>query len=167
MLHIVGARGGAIMTGRVLFSRFLSQSVVLACIALSFSAFGQDRYPTKPIRWIVPFPPGGSTTIIARLTGQKLAEAWGQQVVVDNRGGGNTIIGSEALVHSAPDGYTVLQVTATHVINQSLLTTPYDAVKDFAPVGTLVATEQLMVVNASLPAKNIQELIALAKAKPG
>src|SRR4029079_584730 len=107
-----------------------------------------------------------STTIIARLMGQKLTERWGQQIVVDNRGGGNTIIGSEALVRAAPDGYTVLQVTTTHVINPSLLATPYDAVRDFAPVGTLVATETLMVVSPSLPANNVQELIALAKSKP-
>ncbi|MES2565036.1 MAG: tripartite tricarboxylate transporter substrate-binding protein, partial [Pseudomonadota bacterium] len=128
---------------------------------------GQSEYPTKPIRWIVPFPPGGSTTIIARMTGQKLTESWGQQVVVDNRGGGNTIIGSEAMVRAAPDGYTILQVTTTHVINPSLLATPYDAVKDFAPIATLVATETLLVVNPSLPAKTLQELIALAKSKPG
>ena len=137
-------------------------------IVAAIPAFAQlENYPTKPIRWIVPFPPGGSTTIIARLMGQKLSERWGQQVVVDNRGGGNTIIGSEAMVHSAPDGYTILQVTSTHAINPSLLKTPYDAVKDFAPIATLVATETLMVVNPSLPAKDLQELIALAKTKPG
>ena len=135
-------------------------------LALPFAASAQSQYPTKPIRWIVPFVPGGSTTIIARLVGQKLTESWGQQVVVDNRGGGNTIIGSEALVRAAPDGYTILQVTTTHVINPSLLATPYDAVKDFAPVGTLVATETLTVVSPSLPANNLQELIALAKSKP-
>ncbi len=126
-----------------------------------------QAYPSKPIRWIVPFVPGGSTTIIARLLGQKLTESWGQQVVVDNRGGGNTIIGSEALAKSAPDGYTILQVTSTHVINPSLLATPYDAIKDFAPVATLVATETLMVVNLAVPANNLQEFIALAKSKPG
>jgi tripartite-type tricarboxylate transporter receptor subunit TctC len=139
----------------------------LAVLGLPLLAFAQANYPNKPIRWIVPFVPGGSTTIIARLTGQKLTEHWGQQVVVDNRGGGNTIIGSEALVRAAPDGYTVLQVTSTHVINPSLIPTPYDAVKDFAPIGTLVATETLMVVNPSVPAANLQEFIALAKAKPG
>jgi len=127
----------------------------------------QSSYPSKPIRLIVPFVPGGSTTIVARLIGQKLTGAWGQQVVVDNRGGGNTIIGSEAMVKAAPDGYTILHVTSTHVINPSLLKTPYDAVKDFAPVATLVGTETLLVVNPSLPANNLQELIALAKAKPG
>jgi tripartite-type tricarboxylate transporter receptor subunit TctC len=148
-------------------SRIVFLSLASPFLASPFVAFAQAQYPTKPIRWIVPFVPGGSTTIIARLVGQKLTESWGQQVVVDNRGGGNTIIGTEALVRAAPDGYTVLQVTSTHVINPSLLATPYDAVKDFAPVGTLVATETLMVVNPSLPATNLQELIALAKSKPG
>jgi tripartite-type tricarboxylate transporter receptor subunit TctC len=124
-------------------------------------------YPAKPIRLIVPFPPGGSTTIVARIIGQKLTESWGQQVVVDNRGGGNTIIGSDAMVKAAPDGYTLLHVTSTHVINPSLLKTPYDAVKDFAPVATVVGTETLMVVNPSVPANNLQEFIALAKSRPG
>jgi tripartite-type tricarboxylate transporter receptor subunit TctC len=145
----------------------------LQCSALSllllspFHAFAQSPYPSKPIRMVVTFPPGGSTTIIARLIGQKLTDSWGQQVVVDNRGGGNTIIGSEAVVKAAPDGYTLLHVTSTHSINPSLLKTPYDAVKDFAPVATLVGTETLLVVNPQLAANNLQELIALAKAKPG
>src|SRR5687767_7677312 len=116
----------------VVCPRFLAL-VLLAC-PLTAAAQGThstssgQAYPTKPIRWIVPFVPGGSTTVIARLLGQKLTESWGQQVVVDNRGGGNTIIGSEALVRAAPDGYTILQVTSTHAINPSLLQTPYDAV---------------------------------------
>ncbi len=143
--------------------------IFVAASALLYSALAQAQthYPAKPIRLIVPFVPGGSTTIVARLIGQKLTDAWGQQVVVDNRGGGNTIIGSDAMVKAAPDGYTILHVTSTHVINPSLLKTPYDAVKDFAPVATMVATETLLVVNPSLPANNLQELIALAKAKPG
>ena len=127
----------------------------------------QTNYPSKPIRMIVTFPPGGSTTIIARLIGQRLTDSWGQQVVVDNRGGGNTIIGTDAMVKAAPDGYTLLHVTSTHAINPSLLKTPYDAVKDFAPVATLVSTETLLVVNPQVPANNLQELIALAKARPG
>jgi tripartite-type tricarboxylate transporter receptor subunit TctC len=136
-------------------------------LALAGPALAQQDYPNKPIRFIVPFPPGGSTTIIARLFGQKLTESWGQQVIVDNRGGGNTIIGSEALVKSPPDGYTILLVTATHVINPSLLTTPYDALKDFAPVATVVGTETMLVVSNAVPANNLREFIALAKAKPG
>ncbi len=139
-------------------------SLVLFCPSM---AFAQAGYPGKPIRMIVPFPPGGSTTIIARLIGQKLTDSWGQQVVIDNRGGGNTIIGSEAMVKATPDGYTLLHVTSTHTINPSLLKTPYDAIRDFAPVATLVRTETLLVVNMQLPVNNLQELIALAKSKPG
>ncbi len=126
-----------------------------------------SSYPTKPIRMIVTFPPGGSTTIVARLIGQKLTDSWGQQVVVDNRGGGNTIIGTEAMVKAAPDGYTLLHVSSTHTINPSLLKTPYDAIKDFSTVATLVGTETLLVVNPQVPANNLQELIMLARSKPG
>src|SRR5688500_3847763 len=140
---------------------------LLLILAWPSVAVAQATYPTRPIRWIVPFVPGGSTTVIARLLGQKLTESWGQQVVVDNRGGGNTIIGSEALGRAAPDGYTILQATSSHVINPSLIATHYDAVRDFAPVTTIVATETLFVVNLTVPAKNVQELIALAKSKPG
>ena len=89
------------------------QYSVLMLMASPMVAVAQATYPTRPIRWIVPFVPGGSTTVIARLLGQKLTESWGQQVVVDNRGGGNTIIGSEALVRAAPDGYKILQVTSS------------------------------------------------------
>ncbi len=155
------------MTRNARFSGILLRYAALALAAWPGVVLAQDAYPVKPIRWIVPFVPGGSTTIVARLLGQKLTESWGQQVVVDNRGGGNTIIGSEAMVRSAPDGYTVLHVTTTHVINPSLFATPYDAVKDFAPVTTTVATEILMVVNPTLPATTLQQFIALARSKPG
>jgi tripartite-type tricarboxylate transporter receptor subunit TctC len=153
---------GALLRGRLAVA--MSVAVIAAC---GGSAFAQTNYPLKPIRLIVPFPPGGSTTIVARLYSQKLIEAWGQQVIVDNRGGGNTIIGSELLVRAAPDAYTWLHVTSTHVINPSLLKTPYDAVRDFAPVATVVATETLLVINNNVPAKTLQELISLAKSKPG
>ncbi len=132
------------MMRKDLSSKVLLQHSALVLLVWPIVALAQATYPTKPIRLIVPFPPGGSTTIMARLIGQKLTEGWGQQVVVDNRGGGNTIIGSEALVKSPPDGYTILLVTSTHVINPSLLATPYDAIKDFAPVATLVGTETLI-----------------------
>jgi tripartite-type tricarboxylate transporter receptor subunit TctC len=155
------------MAVKPLSAKMLLQYSMTVLLAWPLVAVAQATYPTKPIRWIVPFVPGGSTTVIARLLGQKLTESLGQQVVVDNRGGGNTIIGSEAMVRAAPDGYTILQVTSSHVINPSLLATPYDAVRDFAPVATLVATETLFVVNLAVPAKNVQELIALAKSKPG
>src|SRR5690606_8632515 len=107
------------------------------------------------------------TSAVARLLGQKLTESWGQQVIVDNRPGGNTIIGSEAMVRSAPDGYTVLMVTSTHTINPSVIKTPYDAVTDFAPVTTLTRSPFGLVVHPSLPVKNLREFIALAKSRPG
>ena len=137
-------------------------------LGLAGSVAAQQDYPNKPIRLIVPFPPGGSTDPIARLIGQKLAESWGQQIIVDNRPGGNTIIGTEALAKSAPDGYTMLSATSTFVISPHLVPSlPYDSFKDFAPVATLTLTEMVLVLNASVPANNLQELIALAKSKPG
>ena len=136
-------------------------------IAFAGSAAAQQAYPNKPIRFIVPYAPGGGTTIVARLIGQKLTESWGQQVLVDNRPGGNTIIGSEALVRSAPDGYTILLTANTHAINPNLLALPYDSIKDFAPVATVTSSELILVLHPSLPANNLQEFVALAKSKPG
>ena len=137
-------------------------------IALAGSAMAQQDYPRKPIRWIVPYVPGGATTILARLVGEKLTAAWGQQMVVDNRGGGNTILGSEAMVRSTPDGYTILLVTSTHVVNSLLIPKlPYDSIKDFAPVATLAGYEPVLFLHPSVPANTLQEFIALAKAKPG
>ena len=131
-------------------------------------ALAQATYPTKPIRFISPFAPGGSTTAMARLIGQKLTESWGQQVIVDNRPGGNTIIGTDTLAKSTPDGYTIILTTNTHVINPSLIPKlPYDPIKDFAPVGTVYSSEFVLVINPTVPAGNLQELIALAKSRPG
>jgi len=105
---------------------------------------------------------------MARLIGQKLTESWGQQVIVDNRPGGNTIIGTEALAKSAPDGYTMSLATSTFVISPHLVPSlPYDSFKDFAPVATLASSEFVLVLNASVPANNLQEFIALAKSRPG
>ena len=136
-------------------------------LAIAVSAAAQQAYPNKPIRFITPYAPGGSTDFIVRLFGQKLTESWGQQVLVDNRPGGNTIIGSEALVKSPPDGYTIMLAGTPHVVNPSMLSTPYDAIKDFAPVATVTSNETILVVHPSVPANTLQELIALAKARPG
>lgn len=137
-------------------------------IAIAGSAMAQQDYPRKPIRWIVPYVAGGAATVLARLFGDKVTAAWGQQIVVDNRGGGNTIVGSEAMVRSAPDGYTILLVTSTHVINSLLIPKlPYDSIKDFAPVATLAGYEPVLFLHPSVPANTLQEFIALAKAKPG
>jgi len=130
------------------------------------AASAQDNYPNRLIRLILPYAPGGSTSVVARLVGQKLTESWGQQVLIDNRPGGNTIIGSEAMVRAAPDGYTLLFVTSTHTVNPALLKTPYDAVKDFAPITTLTRSPFGLVVHPTLPVKSLREFIALAKTRP-
>lgn len=139
--------------------------VVLLAVAAAASA--QPVYPSKPIRLILPYAPGGSTSVVGRLIAQKLVESLRQQVIVDNRPGGNTIIGSDALVKSPPDGYTLLLVTSTHTINASLLKTPYDALKDFAPVATLTRGPFALVVHPALPVKNLREFVTLAKSRPG
>ena len=139
-----------------------------ALAAVASLAMAQPAYPGKPIRFIVPFPPGGSTNIVARLAGQKVSDSLGQQVVIDNRPGGNTIIGTEAVARAAPDGYTILLVSSPFVIAPSLLASlPYETVKDFAPVATISVSQLMLVVHPSVPAGSLKEFIALAKARPG
>ena len=136
------------------------------------SAFGagaaaQQDYPNKPIRYITPYAPGGSTTFIARLIGQQLTEAWGQQVVVDNRRRGQHHHRHSVAVNSRPDGYTLVSLGGTLAGNHWLVKTPYDALKDIAPIATVSSYENVLVVPPSLPVNTVKELIALAKAKPG
>ena len=142
--------------------------VLLAALAGCFPAYAQS-YPTKPIRLIVPYPPGGGNDTLARIFGVKLTEAWGQQVVVDNRPGAGTIIGAQIAARAVPDGYTLLLSSiATHAIAPNLYAKPgYDPVKDFAPITLLAVAPTVVCVNPSVPAKTLKELIALAKAKPG
>ena len=127
----------------------------------------QQDYPNKPLRLIIPNPPGGSTTFYGRLFSQKLSEAVGQQVIVDNRGGGNGLIGGDALAKSPPDGYTLEIVSSTHYITPLLIPAPYDPIKDFTTVAGYARNETVLVVYPGVPAKNLREFIALAKAKPG
>ena len=141
-------------------------------VSLVLSAFGagvaaQQDYPNRPIRYISPFAPGGSTTFLARLIGQQLTDAWGQQVVVDNRGGANTVIGTQLAVNSRPDGYTLVSLGGTLAGNHWLVKTPYDVLKDIAPIATVSSYENVLVVPPSLPVNTVADLIALAKAKPG
>jgi tripartite-type tricarboxylate transporter receptor subunit TctC len=139
-----------------------------ALMAFAASASAQQNYPNRPIRFIVPNAPGGATSVAARLVGDKLTQAWGQQVIIDNRPGGNNIVAGEAMQRAAPDGQTIQLVTAAHVINPFMHPSPqYDAFLQFPPVATLVSTEYILVVNASVPANNLKEFIALAKSKPG
>ncbi len=133
-------------------------------------AHGQGAaYPTKPIRLVVPFPPGGATDILARAIAQRWSDTLGQQVVVDNRPGAGGNIGSELVAKAAPDGYTLLMGTVgTHAINPSLYSKmPYDHIKDFAPVILVAGVPNVMVVNPSVPAHTVQEFIAYVKANPG
>ncbi len=139
----------------------------LFCLAASV-AFAQG-YPSKPVRMVVPFPPGGTTDILARAVGQKLSEAWGQQVVIDNRPGAGGNIGTDIVAKAPADGYTLLMGTVgTHAINASLYAKlPFDPIKDFAPVALVASVPNVLVVNATIPATSVKELIALAKSKPG
>jgi tripartite-type tricarboxylate transporter receptor subunit TctC len=124
-------------------------------------------YPNRPIRFIVPYAAGGSTSHVARLVAGKLTEAWGQQVNVDNRPGANTVIGSDALVRSPPDGYTISLAASTHATVPHLIASlPYDPIKDFTPVASMVTTQLVLVLHPSVPARDLKEFIALAKAKP-
>jgi tripartite-type tricarboxylate transporter receptor subunit TctC len=126
-------------------------------------------YPAKSIRFIVPFPPGGSADILARAIGQKAGEGLGQSVVVENRPGAGTAIGAEALAKSAPDGYAIMIGTvSSHAINPALNPKlPFDPVKDFTPVSLVASIPFAMIVHPSVPAKTVQEFVALARAKPG
>ncbi len=147
----------------------MKQFHVVALLALAFSVTNvlAQSYPSKPIRFIIPFPPGGGTTMVAHLIGPKLSEIWGQPVVVENRPGGNTVIGHEALLRLPPDGHAIVMSTSAFVLNSLFLRLPYDSVKDFAPVTTLYNSEQVLTITPSLPANNLKELIALAKSHPG
>jgi tripartite-type tricarboxylate transporter receptor subunit TctC len=136
-------------------------------LGLASSAGAQQNYPNKSIRLIVPYAPGGSTTYTSRLVGQRLTEVWNQQVIIDNRPGANTIIGTHLAVKSPPDGYTLLYIGSALSGNHTLTKTPYDAIKDIATIATVSSYENLLVVTPSLPVTNLKEFIALAKAKPG
>jgi tripartite-type tricarboxylate transporter receptor subunit TctC len=142
--------------------------LALAGAALSAPVAAQS-YPTKPIRIIVAYTPAGATDILARAVGQKMSETWGQPVIVDNRPGANGNIGTEVAARATPDGHTLVMGTAgTHGINPSLYRKlGWDAVKDFAPVSLVAMVPNILVVNNSLPVKNVKELIAYAKASPG
>jgi tripartite-type tricarboxylate transporter receptor subunit TctC len=141
-----------------------------AVIVLGFAqAADAQTYPVRPIRLVVPYPPGGPTDFVGRTVGQKLSQFVGQQVVVDNRPGAGTIIGSELVARAAPDGYTLLFGTGggTFLAPLMIPKVPYDPLRDFAPITMLVQSPQVLVAHPSVPATTIPELIALAKSKPG
>jgi len=146
---------------------FLGGAVMCVTAAALGAAAPASSFPTRTIRIIVPFAPGGPNDILARLAAQRLSEAWSQQVIVDNRPGGGTVIGTELAARAAPDGYTLLMVSTSHAVNPGLQPKlPYDTLRDFAPVVQLVSSPNVLVTNPSLPVRTVAQLIALARARP-
>jgi len=144
--------------------RFLSLAVLICFPVLVFS----QPYPIKPVRLIVPFPPGGATDIVGRLVAGKMQEVWGQPVLVENRPGAGTVVGTDVVAKAAPDGYTLGMVVTAHVINPSLRhNLPYDTLHDLAAVTQVSVQQLVMAAHPSLPANNVAELIELAKRNPG
>ena len=145
-------------------SGYVRYAVALCCVAACPAPAAEVAYPTRPIRIIVPFPPGGSTDVVARLIGQKLTESWGQQVVVDNRSGAGGNIGMGMAASASPDGHTILSVSSSYMVNPSLYArTPYDPFKSFIPITNAAAAPNIFTAHASVPVKSIPELIALIK----
>src|SRR5262249_48255362 len=159
---LVKKTGGASMKGRL--------GVVLAAVFLSVHAptAGAQAYPARSVKIIVPFGAGGSADVYARFVGARLSEAMGQPFVVENRPGGGAVVGSDAVAKSAPDGYTLLMMSNTHTVNETLIPKkPYDLMKDLAPISGVNSQDLMMAINAGVPANNLREFIALAKKQPG
>lgn len=140
----------------------------MAVSPMRFARAQTENYPSKPIRLISPFPPGGSVDLVARLVASKLSESLGQQIVIDNRSGASGNIGAELAAHAAPDGYTLMVHTIPFVTNTFLYSrVPYDALNDFVPISLLTSSPTLLAVHPSVPAHAVRELLALAKSRPG
>src|SRR5712692_1173744 len=140
--------------------------VVALGLLAAIPAWAQD-WPAKPVRFIVPYPPGGGTDVIARIVQNRLSEALGQTIVIENRGGAGGAVGTEAAAKSAPDGYTFLFTLSSHTINPLLYKLSYDVERDFAPVSLLVSVPQLIAAHPNTPAKTLREMVAAAKERPG
>ena len=137
-------------------------------VALAQPKADPQNYPARPVRIIVPNTPGSATDGVSRMVAQRLTEVWGQQMVVDNRAGASGIIGHEIAAKAAPDGYTLLVTTSAGLVITPLLNKlPYDTYRDFAPISLIVVSPQMLVSNPSVPATNVKELVALARARPG
>ena len=146
---------------------FVFTVCVVGCVASPVVVAAGENYPTKPIRIVVPFTPGGSNDLVGRVLSQKFHEAWGQPVIIDNRPGAGSTIGIDLVVRAAPDGYTLLTTSGGIAINVSLYQLPFNPIKDLAPVILLAQMPYLLAVNPSLPVKSARDLISLAKAQPG
>ena len=148
--------------------KILAKSILAAALcAVSLTAAHAQSYPSKPVKLIVPFAPGGFTDVVARILGQRLSTAMGQQFVIENKAGAGSTIGTDFVAKSAPDGYTLVMVSTTHVISPWIYkTVPYDPLKSFVAVTKLVDSPYVLLVNPKVPARNVQEFVALAKAAP-
>jgi tripartite-type tricarboxylate transporter receptor subunit TctC len=136
-------------------------------LAATAPAFAQADYPNRPIRLIIPFPPGGSNDVVGRMIGDQLSKQLGKQVVIDNRAGAGGVIGTELASKEKPDGYTLLVISLAHAVNPWLYKLPYDPIKAFTPIGVMGSGPNVVAVHPDLPVKSIKDLIALAKSKPG
>jgi tripartite-type tricarboxylate transporter receptor subunit TctC len=151
---------------RTLFS--LAVVCFPAIAALAAQHVLAQSYPTRPVRMIVPFPPGGNTDIIARIVLPRMTESLGQQIIIDNRGGAGSTIGTEVAARAPADGYTILMVSAAHTINPAMVKKlPYDSVKDFTPISVVADVPTVFVCHPSLPVKTLPEFLALARKRPG
>src|SRR4249919_854865 len=146
----------------------LTRLAVIAALLLAFAprTFADD-YPNRPVRLIIPFPPGGSNDVVGRLVAQQLSVKLGQQVYVDNRGGAGGTIGTEACANAAPDGYTICIISIAHAVNPALYTLKYDPIKSFTPISIFATGPNVLVVNPTSPIRSVKDLVALAKEKPG
>jgi tripartite-type tricarboxylate transporter receptor subunit TctC len=146
----------------------------LAALCLMQAAFMDSQraaaqsYPNRPVRMIIPFPPGGNTDIIARIVSPRMSEALGQQLIIDNRGGAGSTIGTDAAARAPADGYTIVMVSAAHTINPAMVKKlPYDSIKDFTPISVVADVPTVFVCHPALPVKNLKEFLALARKRPG
>jgi tripartite-type tricarboxylate transporter receptor subunit TctC len=147
--------------------RFLLLTAAGLLAALTTMAAAQSDYPNRPVRLIIPFPPGGSNDVVGRVIAQHLGEALGKQVIVDNRGGAGGVVGTEQAAHATPDGYTLLGISLAHAVNPWLYKLPYDPIKAFAPIGLMGKGPVVLSVNPDFPVHSVKDLIALAKRQPG
>lgn len=150
------------------FCTGLIRLLIVPMLAACSTAFAAEaNYPTKPIRFVTPYAPGGSTSALSRLVGERMSESFGKPVIIDNRPGANTMIGAEAVAKATPDGYTILLGGNSQIVLALLMKPPYDVFRDFAPVTILAKTNYILVVNPATPVNNLQEFITYARARPG
>ncbi|MPZ45713.1 MAG: tripartite tricarboxylate transporter substrate binding protein [Betaproteobacteria bacterium] len=148
--------------------RLFAVLAAAAAAAASTHAQAADSFPTRPVRWIVPVSPAGTTDIMSRLIGARLHELWSQQVIIDNRPGGAFVTGTDILAKASPDGHTIGMLLSPHAVNPFVMKKlPYDSVKDFQPITLVAIVPGLLTMHPGVPAKNLKDIIALAKAKPG